>query len=99
MAKSTRTAKEMWSQEGFQDPMLTWTSAASDSLVLSVSAPSDQLSLPAGSTAGRPPRQPPMQPHSLCRAGGHGAELLPSWALTHAVPARRRLRCVVNLGH
>lgn len=78
----------MQSQEGLQDPLLTWISAVSASPMPSVSAPSDQLSLPAGSMAGRPPHQPPTQPRSLRGAGGCGAGLLPGWALTRAVLAR-----------
>lgn len=81
-------AEEVRSWEGLQDPLLTWTSALSASPVPSISAPSDQLSLPAGRTAGRPPCQLPTQPRSLRRAGGHRAGLLPGWALTRAVPAR-----------
>ena len=45
------------------------------------------------------PHQPPTQPWSLWRARGHRAGLLPSRALTRAVPTRRGLRRVVNLRH
>lgn len=79
----------MQSQEGLQDPLLTWTSDASASPVPSVSAPSDQLSLPAqGARQVALPASPPRSPRSLRRAGGCGAGLLPAQALTRAVPAR-----------
>lgn len=53
----------MWSWEVLQDSVLTWTSAASTSPMLSISAPSDQLSLPAENTAGHP-SSPPYSPRA-----------------------------------
>lgn len=54
-----------------QDSVLTWTSAVSTSPMLSISAPSDQLSLPAENTAGHP-SSPPQSPGASAGLGVWG---------------------------
>lgn len=95
LQKALGQAGEVWSWEVLQDSVLTWTSAASTSPMLSISAPSDQLSLPAENIAGHPSN--PTRALGPLQGWGCGARLLPSWALTCTVPTWRGLRCVVHL--